>query len=72
MEIAVEFRKYAANCSKMAKVSEDLETKALWRRMEERWLLCAKLAEDDEQTAARLQAQRVTPKRHIPGLSHGG
>jgi len=72
METAVEFRKYAANCGKMAELSKDPGTKALWRRIEERWLLCAKLAEDDERTAARLQAQRVTPKRHIPGLSHGG
>jgi hypothetical protein len=72
MDTAAEFRKYAANCKNMSKVSRDPEAKALWRRMEERWLLCAKLAEDDEQSAARLQAQRVTPKRHITGLSHGG
>jgi hypothetical protein len=30
METAVEFRKCAVNCSKMAKVSKDPETKALW------------------------------------------
>ena len=62
------FRKYAANCKKMSKLSEDPETIALWRRMEERWLLCAKLAEEDEQSAARLHARRTT---HIIGLSHG-
>jgi len=70
METAVEFRKYAVNCSKMANVSKDPETKALWRRMEERWYLCAKLAEQDEQSVARARAQRVTP--NISGLSHGG
>ena len=35
METAVEFRKYAVKGSKMANVSKDPETKALWRRMEE-------------------------------------
>jgi hypothetical protein len=71
MDTAAEFRKYAANCNKTAKVLKDPETKALWRRMEERWLLCAKLAEEDEQSVARLRAQRLTSKRHINGtLSH--
>jgi hypothetical protein len=70
MDTAAEFRKYAANCKKMSKVSMDPEAKALWRRIEERWLLCAKLAEEDEQSVARLQAQRVASKRHISRLSH--
>jgi hypothetical protein len=71
MDTAAEFRKYAANCNKTAKALKDPETKALWRRMEERWLLCAKLAEEDEQSVARLRAQRVTSMRHINGtLSH--
>jgi len=51
MDTPAEFRKYAANCKKMSKVSEDPEVKALWHRMEERWLLCAKLAEEDEQSS---------------------
>jgi hypothetical protein len=72
MDTAAEFRKYAANCKKMSNVSTDPETKALWRRMEERWLLCAKLAEDDEQSAARIHAQRVTSKRHSSRFSYGG
>jgi len=72
MDTAAEFRKYAANCKKMSRVTTDRETKALWRRMEERWLLCAKLAEEDEQSAARIHAQRVTSKRHFNGRSYGG
>jgi hypothetical protein len=36
MDTAAEFRKYAANCNKTAKVSKDPEAKATWRRMEER------------------------------------
>jgi len=70
MDTAAEFRKYAANCKKMSRVTTDRGTKALWRRMEERWLLCAKLAEEDEQSVARHQAQRAVSKRHISGLSH--
>jgi hypothetical protein len=71
MDTAAEFRKYAANCNKTARALKDPETKALWRRMEERWFLCAKLAEEDEQSVARLRAQRVTSMRHINGtLSH--
>jgi hypothetical protein len=64
MDTPAEFRKYAANCKKMSRVSSDPESKALWRRMEERWLLCAKLADEDEQSAARLREQRVN--RHRP------
>ena len=67
MDTAAEFRKYAANCNKTAKVSKDPEAKATWRRMEERWLLCAKLADEDEQSVARLRANRVSSKRHING-----
>jgi hypothetical protein len=64
MDTPAEFRKYAANCKKMSRVASDPESKALWRRMEERWLLCAKLADEDEQSAARLREQRVN--RHRP------
>jgi hypothetical protein len=64
MDTAAEFRKHAADCNKMAKVSRDLETKGVWQRMAERWLLCAKLAEEDDQSLARARAQRVT--RHRP------
>jgi hypothetical protein len=68
MDTAAEFRKNAAYCKKMSRVSKDPETKAFWRRMAERWLLCAKLVEEDEQSAARILARRTT---HINGFSHG-
>jgi len=48
MDTPAEFRKHAADCEKMAKVSNDRETKAAWKRMAERWLACAKLAEDQD------------------------
>jgi hypothetical protein len=64
MDTAAEFRKHAVNCNRMAKVSRDPETKGIWRRMAQRWLLCAKLVEEEEQSAARLREQRVN--RHRP------
>jgi hypothetical protein len=69
MDTSAEFRKYAANCKKMSKVSENPEVKALWHRMEERWLLCAKLADEDEQSAARLHARRTASKRNTDGIA---
>jgi len=64
MDTASQFRKHAVDCNKMAKVSDDPETKGTWQRMAERWLLCAKLAEEDEQSVVRTRAQRAS--RHRP------
>lgn len=67
MDTAAEFRMHAVNCNRMAKVSKDPETEGAWRRMAQRWLLCAKLAEEDELSAARLHEQRISrhrPSRH--------
>jgi PerC transcriptional activator len=58
MDTATEFRKHAVDCNRMAKVSKDPETKGVWRRMAERWLLCAKLAEEDEQSLAWISTER--------------
>jgi hypothetical protein len=57
--------------SELPKVSKDTETKAVWRRMGERWLLCAKLAEEEEQSATRLRTQEFAGKRHET-LDHSG
>ena len=64
MDAAAKFRKYAADCNRMAKVSDDPETQGLWERMAERWLLCAKLAKEEEQSVAQTRAQRAS--RHGP------
>jgi hypothetical protein len=48
MDAPAEFRKHAADCETMTKVSSDPETKGAWKRMAERWILCAKLAEDQD------------------------
>jgi len=44
MDTPAVFRKYAADCETMAQVSKDPETKAVWKRMAERWFLCANSA----------------------------
>ncbi len=58
MDTPAEFRKHAADCETMAKVSSDRETKAAWKRMAERWLLCAKLAEDQDLFVRRHAEER--------------
>ena len=63
MDTPAEFRKHAADCEKMAKVSDDRETKAIWKRMAERWLVCAKLAED-QNLFQRRRAEENPSKPH--------
>jgi hypothetical protein len=48
MESPQEFRNYATSCQSMARISNDPDSKAVWVRMAERWILCAKLAEEQE------------------------
>jgi hypothetical protein len=59
MDTPAEFRKHAADCETMAKVSKDRESKAAWKRMGERWLLCARLAEDQDLSLRRRVEERA-------------
>jgi hypothetical protein len=43
-----EFIRHAAECESMAKVSRDPENKKIWRRMAERWIRCAELAQKQD------------------------
>jgi hypothetical protein len=45
MNLTVEFRKHADECARMARATRNLDDKAVWSRMAERWLRCAKQAE---------------------------
>jgi hypothetical protein len=36
-----QFMRHAAECEEMARFTRDLESKATWRRMAERWRRCA-------------------------------
>ncbi len=65
MDTPTVFRKYAADCETMAKVSKDPETKAVWKRMADRWFLCAKYAEHEDQYQRRqLEEKRSKPHRN--------
>jgi hypothetical protein len=67
MDTIAEYRKHAASCAQMARASSDPESRAVWKRMSERWLVCAQL-EDDRAEAARVQAR--SQKRHRGTLQH--
>jgi hypothetical protein len=45
---AEEFIRHAAECESMAQSSRDPENKKVWRRMAERWMRCAELAQKQE------------------------
>jgi hypothetical protein len=66
MDTPAEFRKHAADCKKMAQVSNDPDTKAVWKRMAERWLLCAKLAEDQDVFQRRLAEEKSSKPHRRP------
>ena len=42
------FIRRAAECDCMAKLSRDPENKKVWRRMAERWVRCAELAQQQD------------------------
>src|SRR5262249_468019 len=50
------FIRHAAECEYMGKRSRDRKDKELWRRMAERWIRCAELAELHSQPSARTRA----------------
>jgi hypothetical protein len=67
MDTVAEYRKHAASCAQMARTTVDRQSREIWKRMSERWLVCAKL-EDERAAAARLHARNQ--KRHRGALQH--
>jgi hypothetical protein len=63
MNNLVEFRKYAAACEIMAKLAKDTQSKAVWKGMAERWLLCAKLEEQEGIVLRRRLAKKALRAR---------
>ena len=47
------FIRHAAECEYMAKRSRDPQSREVWRRMAERWIRCAELAEHQSQPSAK-------------------
>ena len=54
-----EFRKHAADCMQMAKLSRDPESKVTWNRMAERWHQSA-----ERYVGQSLAARDRSPNRH--------
>ena len=52
---AQEFRAHAEECRRMAQSTRSEEDRRVWNGMVDRWLLCARLA--DEEYAARERAR---------------
>jgi hypothetical protein len=50
------FIRHAAECEYMAKRSRDPQNREVWRRMAERWIRCAELAERQSQPSAKTSA----------------
>jgi hypothetical protein len=59
MDTSTDFRKYAADCETMSNLANDAESKAVWKGMAERWLLCAKLAEDEDDALRRQREEKA-------------
>jgi hypothetical protein len=47
MSLSEQFLKFAHECESMAKSAVDLENGLVWRRIAERWVRCAGLADAD-------------------------
>jgi hypothetical protein len=58
MNPAKEFRRHADECFRIAKTTADLEERAGWTRMGERWLRCAEQAEQEDAAAQSMAAAR--------------
>jgi hypothetical protein len=58
MNLATEFRRHADECFRIAKATRDLEERAGWNRMGERWLRCAAQAEQEDAAAQSMAAAR--------------
>jgi hypothetical protein len=47
MNASEEFRKHAAECKPMAQSTRGRDNKKVWIEMTDRWLVCARFAEDE-------------------------
>lgn len=59
MIASAEFRRHAAECSRMARASADRDSRTTWKNLAERWITAAELAE-------RAEASMPVPKPKAP------
>jgi hypothetical protein len=69
MNLSEEFRRFAAECERMAKLTHNRENKNAWRRMSERWLQNAKSFEQRHSAPGPQNRHRKRP--HV-GLTEPG
>jgi hypothetical protein len=62
-----EFIRHAAECKSMAEFSRDPENKKVWRRMAERWIRCAELAQKQDPPP---QSRRKRKSYRRPAQAH--
>jgi hypothetical protein len=62
MDLIKEFEAHAQECRRMARATRDLESRATWSRMAERWI---RLAESHKATATRRVQTRHRAERPI-------
>lgn len=62
MQPIEQFLRHASDCEEMARFTHDLESKATWRRMAERWRRCAEvLGREDAARQERAKQRRKPP-----------
>ena len=59
MDIAENFLRHAAECRRMARFTRDRETKVVWNRMADRWLMLATKEKARSQQLAQNRAARA-------------
>jgi hypothetical protein len=60
---SAEFRRHAAECSRMARTTIDRSAKTTWKNLAERWAAAAKLAEQSECAVVKAKAPRRRAKQ---------
>lgn len=63
MIASIEFRRHAAECSRMAKTTIDRSSKTTWKNLAERWMTAAELAEQSECAVVKSKAPRRRAKQ---------
>ena len=59
MDIVEKFLIHAGECRRMARFTRDLEAKAVWNRMADRWLMLATKEKARSQQLSQIRAARV-------------
>jgi hypothetical protein len=59
MDIVERFLNHAGECRRMARFTRDLESKAVWNRMADRWLMLATKERARNQQLSEIREARV-------------